>query len=122
MNTGTLSKPSSPAFTQRSSTFSSMASPTNTTARYAVRHRFASCLGQYFADLGIAAAAIDFAHQLRQRGAVGNPAGGTAFIQASIVDQTDVETADRGRLPKHVGLQGTRHVPCRLPAHGGIER
>ena len=122
MNTGTLSRPSSPALAQRSSTLSSMASPTKTTARTRGGDRLAPRFRQHLADLGVAAPAIDLAHQLCQLRAVGNPAGGTALVEAAIINQADIETAQRRRLAKHVGLQRAGHVPCRLPAHGGVER
>ena len=122
MNTGTLSRPSSPALAQSSSTFSSMASPTKTTARTpdATASRRAS--RQHLADLGVAAAAIDLAHQFRQLRAVGNPSGGAALVEAAIIDEPDIKAAECGRLAKHVGLQRAGHVPGRLPAHRGIER
>ena len=86
------------------------------------RHRLAAGFGQHFSNLGVAALAIDLAHQLRQMRGVGNPSRRAAFVEATVVDEADIETADRGRLAEHVGLQRAGHVPGRLPAHGGVER
>ena len=122
MNTGTLSRPSSPALAHSSSTGSSIASPTNTTARHAGGDRLAAGVRQHLADLGVAAAAVDLAHQPRQFVAVRDPAAGAAFVQAAIIHQADIEAADRRRLAEHVGLQRAGHVPGRLPAHGRVER
>jgi hypothetical protein len=77
---------------------------------------------QDLADLGVAAATIDLAHQLCQLRAVGDPAGGATLVQPTIVHEPDIQTAESCRLAEHVGLQRASHVPCRLPAHGCIER
>jgi hypothetical protein len=78
-------------------------------------------MGQDAADLGMAAAAVDFLHQAAQQARIRHEARGTAFRQASIVRQLDVEPADCGRFLEHVGLQPAGLVPGRLPAHGGVE-
>ena len=122
MKTGTLSRPSSPALAQSSSTLSSMASPTNTTARTpeatASRRASDSTLPiwvlpprQSILPISLASCALS---EIQPDGA--------ALVEAAIIDQADVETAERGRLAKHVGLQRAGHVPGRLPAHGRIER
>ena len=116
MNTGTLSRPSSPALAQRSSTASSMASPTNTTARTPGRRRLAARFRQHLADLGIAALAIDPAHQPGELADVGDPSRRAAFIEAAIVDQPHVETADdaASRNMSACSAQAMSQVGCRL--------
>ena len=99
-----------------------MASPTNTTARTpeatASRRASDSTLPiwvlpprQSILPISLASCALS---EIQPRGA--------AFVEAAIIDQADVETAERRRLAKHVGLQRAGHVPGRLPAHGGVER
>src|SRR5215208_1300542 len=74
------------------------------------------------ADLRVAAAAVDSRHQVGEFIGLCDPAGGTAFAEAAVIDELHIETADRRRLPEHVGLQPAGGVPGRLPAHGGVER
>ena len=61
-------------------------------------------------------------HQLGEPLGLRHPARGPAFVQAAVVDELDVEPADRRRLAEHVGLQPAGGIPGRLPAHGGVER
>src|SRR3546814_4956276 len=55
-------------------------------------------------DLGMAADAVDLAHQLLQGAAVGDPARCPAFAETAEIDELDVEAAERGRGAEHVGL------------------
>ena len=66
MKTGTPSRPNSPASAQRSSIDSSMASPTKTSACTFWFSFSLARMRQHFADLGMAAAAVDLRHQCRQ--------------------------------------------------------
>ena len=77
---------------------------------------------QHLADLGVAAAAVDAAHQRGELVARRHPAGGAALGEPAEIDQLDIEPADRRRLAEHVALQRAGGVPGRLPAHGGVER
>src|ERR1700722_7974988 len=122
MNTGTLSRPSSPALVQRSSTLSSMASPTNTTARTAEatasRRASVSTLLIWVLPPRQSILPISFAScALSEIQPVAPPP-----FEARVIDKANVETAQRRRLAKHIGLQRAGHIPCRLPAHGSIER
>ena len=79
-------------------------------------------MGEYFADLGMAATAIDALHQRAEPRRLGDPWRGAAFRKAAIIDELDIEPAGGGRFAKHIGLQPTGAIPGRLPAHGGIQR
>src|SRR3546814_10509795 len=71
-------------------------------------------------DLGMAADAVDLAHQLLQGAAVGDPARCPAFAETAEIDELDVEAAERGRGAEHVGLDALGLVPGLPPAGGGI--
>src|SRR4029453_15342358 len=75
-----------------------------------------------FADLRLAAAAIDAGHQLGQLVASRDPAGRPAFSQAAKIDQLDIDPPDASCFAEHVCLERACGIPRRLPAHGGIER
>src|SRR5262249_41845985 len=60
--------------------------------------RLAPRLRKYLGDLGVAAAAIDLGHEPRELGAVRNPSRRAAFVEATVVDQADIQTAERGSL------------------------
>ena len=72
---------------------------------------FLAGMTENFADLRLAAAAIDPRHQLGEPVAVGDPAGGAAFVQAPEINELNVEPAGARRLAKHVGLQACRPYP-----------
>ena len=62
---------------------------------------------QNFVNLRLPSPAIDARHQFRQPFAAGNPTGCAAFVQTSKINKLDIEPADAGSFPKHVGLQRT---------------
>jgi len=77
---------------------------------------------QDFSDLGVAASAVDLLHQPAELARIGNPARSAAFGQPAIIEELNVQPADRGGLIKHVALQTAGGIPHRLAAHGGVER
>ena len=77
---------------------------------------------EHLADLRVAPGARDARHQRRERVGVRHPARGSALAGAAEEYELHIEPADRLHGLEHVGLQRQRHVPCRLPAHGGIHR
>jgi hypothetical protein len=79
-------------------------------------------MGQDLCDLGMTAAAVDARHQLAEPLRFGDPGRGAAFRQTAKIDKLDGEAADGGRVAEHFGLQHAGLIPCRLPAHGRIER
>src|SRR6516165_95583 len=83
--------------------------------------RFALGMRDDFADLGVTAAAIDLLHQAREPLGLRHPARRAAFAKTSVIDELDVEAADRARFAKHLGLQLAGRIPHRLSAHCGIE-
>ena len=122
MNAGTPRRPSSPADWQRSSSFSSMASPTKTSAcTFCARVSRLACAmtlpiwvwppRQSMRDISSASLSA-CATQPEARHS----------REPAVIDELDVESADRRGLAEHVGLQPAGRVPGRLPAHGGIER
>ena len=79
-------------------------------------------MSQHFADLRVAAAAVDLLHRGGERRRFRHPARGPTFAQTPKIHKLHVEPADRLRLAKHVALQLAGRVPRRLPAHGRVQR
>src|SRR5581483_11968195 len=82
--------------------------------------RLGTHVAQHLADLRVAAGAVHPRHQRGQRVRVRNPARGAALARAAEIDELNVEPACRLHGAEHVGLEGQRHVPRRLSAHGGV--
>jgi len=76
---------------------------------------------EHLADLGLAAAAVDLAHERGEAGAVRDEAGGAAFAEAAEIDQLHVEPARTRRRVEHAALKRLGEIPCWLPTHGGVE-
>src|SRR5690606_13708361 len=55
-------------------------------------------VGKPLPDLGVAAAALDAAHQFGEPVAVPDPSGGATFVQSPEVDELDVEPANARRF------------------------
>jgi hypothetical protein len=83
--------------------------------------RFPPAHGQHPAELGVTGAAFDFCHQVGEHPSIGDPARGAAFAHPAVVDELEIESADRRRLLEHSGLQLAGDIPSRLPARCGIE-
>ena len=77
---------------------------------------------QHLADLRVTAAAIDAAHEIGEPLAAGDEAGRPAFGEAAEIDELNVQTTMGGGGLEHLALQGDSQIPCRLAAHGGVER
>ena len=111
MKAGTPSRPSSPAAAQRSSIASSMASPTIDQRLHLALSRIRARMGEHLADLGMAAAAVDPLHQRAEPFRLRHPAGGAAFGEPAIIDELDVEPADRGGFLEHLAPAAGRRRP-----------
>ena len=79
-------------------------------------------MAQNLADLGLATTAIDSRHQFGKLVTASNPTGSSTFLQATEIDELDIEPADTRRFPEHLRLQCAGCIPCRLPTHRGIKR
>src|SRR5205823_3274121 len=77
---------------------------------------------QHAFDLGLAAEAGDRAHRAMQVGGVGHPAARLAFVEAAVIDELDVEPAERRGGLEHLALDAAGAVPSRLAARRCIER
>ena len=78
-------------------------------------------MGNDLADLGGSGAAVDPLHQRGEPLGLRHPLRGPAFVTTAVIDELDVEPADRRRLPKHVGLQLASAIPSGLAARCGVE-
>ena len=117
-----LRRPSSPASAQSWSTFSSIASPTKTSAATGAFRRGAHGMVEHPADLREAALAGDAGHQPLQPAGVGDPGRGARLAVAAVVDELHLQAARLRRGVEHRPLQLAGEVPGRLPAHRGVER
>jgi hypothetical protein len=82
---------------------------------------FGPGMGENLADLRIAAAALEAGHQVGQRFGVGDPFAGPAFPEAAEIKELHLQRLAGDGL-EHLALELAGKIPCRLPAHGGIER
>ena len=57
-----------------------------------------------------------------QFGGVGRPAARLAFAEAAVIDELDVEPAERRRRLEHLALDMAGAIPARLTARRRIER
>src|SRR5262249_18088499 len=83
---------------------------------------FASSVGKNLGDLSVTALTAYGRHQRAEPIRICNPWGSSAFAQAAIIDELNVDTASLCRGAEHLGLQLTGMIPHRLPTHCGIER
>ena len=65
---------------------------------------------------------MDRAHDPVQIGGVGHPAARLAFVEAAIIDELDVEPAERGGRLEHLALDAAGAIPARLAARRRVER
>src|SRR5207247_3686751 len=79
-------------------------------------------VGQHPLDLGLTADAGNRAHHAMQIGGCGHPAARLAFGEAAVIDQLDVEPAERGGRLEHLALDPAGAVPTRLAARRRVER
>ena len=79
-------------------------------------------VGEDLADLSVTHTAIDTFHQPGEMFGLCNPARRAALGEPSIIDQLDAESADGGDLAKHLRLQFTGGIPCRLPRSRSVQR
>src|SRR5205085_1205014 len=79
-------------------------------------------MSQHALDLGLAAEARDRTHRAVQIGGVGHPAARLAFVEAAIIDELDIEAAERGGGLEHLALNAAGAVPGGLTAGSCIER
>src|SRR5262249_30926069 len=82
---------------------------------------FALGMFEHPADLRFSGAAHHFFHEPSQHCLLTHPLRRPAFGYAAVVDELPPEPADCRRGPKHVRLQLTGCVPCRLPRCSGID-
>ena len=73
-------------------------------------------------DLGLAADAKDRAHDAVQIGGGSQPAARLALVEPAIIDELNVEPAERGGRLEHLALDAAGAVPGRFAAGGGVER
>ena len=77
---------------------------------------------QHPLDLSLAADTEDRAHNAVQVGGGGHPAARLALRKAAVIDELDLEPAERRRRLEHLALDPASAIPGRLAAGGGVER
>ena len=77
---------------------------------------------RHLADLRLAAAHPDAAHELGEPLPARDEIRRPALAEAAEVDELHIEAAKSRRGLEHPGLQGLREIPGRLAAHRRIER
>jgi len=82
--------------------------------------RLAARVAQHLANLRIATGTRNLGHQRGERVRIPHPLGGAALGGAAEVDELHIKPANCLDGLEHVGLQGKRHIPGRLAAHGGV--
>src|SRR5437763_17086984 len=80
-----------------------------------------NCVREDTLDLRLAAEARDGAHRPMQIGGGGQPAARLAFTEAAIIDELDVEAAERGGRLEHLALNAAGAIPGGLAARRCIK-
>src|SRR5262249_39048560 len=78
-------------------------------------------VGQDLLDLGMTALAQDPRLGLGERGESGKPAGGPTLVQATIIDELQIEAANASDLTKHLSLEFAGGIPGLVATGGGIQ-
>ncbi len=79
-------------------------------------------MGEHPLDLGLAAETGDRAHHPVQIGGIRHPPARLAFVEAAVINELDVEPAERGGRLEHLALDAAGAVPARLAARRRVER
>src|SRR5690606_2999029 len=76
---------------------------------------------KHLADLRVTATAVDLGHQFFESAGIVHEPRGSAFAEAAVIDQLNLQTACLADCVEHARLDFARHVPGGLTAHGGIK-
>src|SRR5689334_4356264 len=83
---------------------------------------FGKRMRQHALDLRLTADAGHRAHDPMQIGCIAHPAARFAFVEAAVIDELDVEPAERGGRLEHLALDAAGAIPGRLAARRRVER